>query len=260
MNKINPIFEALSNVDERHIPAAREKTIPRKLRITLIAAALTAALALLAGFTTAAVRGSFTFGFSKENSASHSFELNMTAQEITVPEEYRPQNGTHLFTANVDMPPRGMFEKFGITPPFNDNFTDGEQFIDLRVGILDDLTEVFFRYAMYDKNIDSEVYFTSQYYSRTENVTSTMHQELLPGEPSEVITLNNGSLCMVTKSRAVFSLNGAYCEFELPYEFNVPENYDQLPEDEQRQILAELIKAMPGTETVKQVLADLELL
>lgn len=87
-----------------------------------------------------------------------------------------------------------------------------------------------------------------------------MHQELLPGEPSEVITLNNGSLCMVTKSRAVFSLNGAYCEFELPYEFNVPENYGQLPEDEQRQILAELIKAMPGTETVKQVLADLELL
>lgn len=259
MNKINPIFEALSNVDDRHIPVAREKTIPKKLRITLIAAALTAALALLAG-STAAIRGRFTFGFSKENSASHSFELNMTAQEITIPEEYRPQNGTHLFTANVDMPPRGMFEKFGITPPFNDNFTDGERFIDLRVGILDDLTEVFFRYAMYDKNIDSEVYFTSQYYSRTENVTSTMHQELLPGEPGEVITLKNGSLCMVTKSRAVFSLNGAYCEIEIPYEYDIPLNIDQMPIDEQYQVVAEIIEAMPGTETVKQVLTELGLL
>lgn len=257
MNNINPIFEALSYVDDRHIPAERKKSIPKKLRITLIAAAITATVALLAGFTTAAVRGSFTFGFSQENSASHSFELNITAQEFTVPEEYRPQDGAYLFSAWVDMPPREMFEKFGITPPFNDNFTDTDDKLFIEVGIQDDFTDVFFRYAMYDKNIDSKVYFNSKYYSKTDNVTSKMHQELIPGEPSEVITLNDGSLCLVTAWRAVFTVNGAYCEIELNYDFDVPDNIGEMSEKEQRQIVKEMIEAMPGIETVKQILKDL---
>lgn len=39
MNRINPIFEALGNVDERHIPAARGKKLANKLAMGLAAAA-----------------------------------------------------------------------------------------------------------------------------------------------------------------------------------------------------------------------------
>ncbi len=124
----------------------------------------------------------------------------------------------------------------------------------------DDDAEIDFRYEMYDKNIAENVRFELKYFSNVENITYNMNQGLLPGEPSEVITLNNGSLCMVTGSIAVFTVNGAYCEIELPYDFDLPKNFNQMSEDEQRQIVKEMIKAMPGTEKVKQVLVDLELL
>lgn len=39
MNKINPIFEALSNVDERHIPSSKGKRLAKKLAMGLAAAA-----------------------------------------------------------------------------------------------------------------------------------------------------------------------------------------------------------------------------
>lgn len=260
MNNINPIFEALSYVDDRHIPAERKKSIPRKLRITLIAAAITATVTLLAGFT-AAVRGHFTLGFYDKESAPHSFDLNITSQKFTIPEEYKPQNGDPVFMGKADMPPRELFEKFGITPPTNDNFTDGEKPVDIQViEYSEDDAEIDFQYEMYDKNIAEKVRFKLKYISNIENNTYNMNHGLLPGEPNEVITLNDGSLCMVTGSIAVFSINGAYCEINLPYDFDVPDNYGEMSEDEQRQIIAEMIKAMPGTEKVKQVLVDLELL
>lgn len=260
MNNINPIFEALSYVDDRHIPAERKKSIPKKLRITLIAAAVTAAVGLLAGFT-AAVRGNFTLGFSDKESASHSFDLNITSQKFTIPEEYRPQDGTPVFMGKADMPPRELFEKFGITPPTNDNFIDGEKPVDIQViEYSEDDAEIDFKYEMYDKNIAENVRFKLKYISNIENNTYNMNHGLLPGEPSEVITLNNDSLCMVTAWRAIFSINGAYCEINLPYDFDLPDNIGEMSEKEQRQIVKEMIKAMPGTEKVKQVLVDLELL
>ncbi|MDE7361125.1 MAG: hypothetical protein K2N38_04255 [Oscillospiraceae bacterium] len=257
MNKINPIFEALSGVDERHIPVTQEKRPAKKLKITLIAAALAAALTMLAGFTTEAVRGQYMFSFSKENSAEHTFELNITPQEFTVPEEFRPKSGDPHFSGSTDIPPRELFERFGITLPINDNFTEvnDKQSI-VEVGILGDAFEVEFRYTLYNKTIDNNVIFTAQYFSKTENHTYHVSHHLLPGEPSEVITLNNGSLCMLTGSRAVFSHNGVHFELEIPYEFEIPANIDQMSIDEQYQMVAEIIEAMPGIETVKQVLID----
>lgn len=257
MNRINPIFEALGNVDDRHIPVAQGKRTAKRFKTALIAAALAAAITTLAGFTTAAVRGQYNFSFYKENSAEHTFELNITSQEFTVPEEFRPQPGDPRFSGSVDLSPRELFEKFGITLPINDNFTEvnDKQSI-VEVGDLDDAFEVEFRYVLYNKTIGNNVYFKTEFFSKTENITYHIRQHLLPGEPSEVITLNNGSLCMVTKSRAVFSHNGAYCEFEIPYDYEIPDNYGQMSIDEQYQVVAEIIEAMPGMETVKQVLAD----
>lgn len=262
MNKINPIFEALSDVDERHVPFTQEKRPAKKLKIALVVAAA-AAVALLAGFTTAVVKGKHVFSFNKGNSIEQEFNLDLKSRELTVPDEFKPQNGEAIFYDSVDLTPRELFEKFGITPPMNDNFSDvSDEKPTVEVGIVDEFTDVKLQYVLYNKAVDKNVHFTAQYYSNAENMTLTARYGLLPGEPSEVVTLNNGASCMVTACRAVFSYDGARYELFLPddYEVEIPRNYGEMTEDEQRKIIAELIEAMPGIEAVKQVLADMELL
>lgn len=259
MNKINPIFEALSGVDDRHIPAAAKKSLSKRLKIVLIAAAA-AALALMVGFTTAAVRGRHVFGFYQEKTAGHAFDLKLSAHEITIPEQFMPQDSPH-FTDSTDTPPGELFEMFGLTLPTNNNFTEiVSQKTAVDIGGLGDNIEVEFDYTLYNKTIGSEVYFSTRYFSKTDNLTYRSNLGLLPGEPSEVITLNDGSSCMVTGSIAVFSLDGAHCEFVLPYDYEIPENIGQLSDKKQHRIVGEMIEAMPGIDTVKQVLADLGVL
>lgn len=260
MNNINPIFEALSGVDERHVPIAQEKRPAKKLKLALIAAVSAATLALIVGFTTATVRGQHRFGFSSGNSANHTFDLELTPQEFTIPDEFMSQLEYGVGQIYADTTPNELIRSFGITPLINDNFSDTDK--KPRVDILADGEDqtVDFVYSLYDKNIGMTVIFKATYFSETENLTYNGHIELLPGEPSKVITLNNGSLCMVTGSRAEFSYNGAKFGFDLLYEYNAPDNYGELPESEQKKILAEMTEAMPGIDTVKQVLADLGVL
>lgn len=260
MNKINPIFEALNGVDDRHIPVTQEKRSTKSLKIVLIAAAA-AALALMVGFTTAAVRGRHRFGFYQENSAGHAFDLKLTARELTVPKEFMPQDGYYQSFDSVDMPPNELFEMFGLMLPINDKFTEiNSKKTTIDIGIVDDNIEIEFNYTLYNKTIGGNVYFRTIYFSKIDNLTYQSNQGLLPGEPTEIITLNDGSLCMVTGSMAVFSLDGAHCEFVLPYDYEIPENYGQLSNKEQYRIVGEMIEAMPGIDTVKQVLADLGVL
>lgn len=260
MNNINPIFEALSGVDDRHIPVKQEKRPGKKIKIALIAAA-SAVLALLVGFTTSAVSGRHRFGFYRENSVGHAFDLELTARELTVPKEFIPQEGYHQSFDSVEMPPSELFEKFGLTLPINDNFTElsgKKPTVDVR--ILDDNIVIEFNYTLYNKTIGRDVYFVTLYFSRTDNLSYDSRQGLLPGEPVEIITLSDGSLCMVTGYMAVLSLDGAHCTLQLPFEYDEPDNYGDLPRSEQERILAELVEAMPGIDAVKQVLSDLGVL
>lgn len=241
-----------------------ESMTKRKFKLKpLIIAAAAAAVAMLVGFTTGVVRGKHVFSFNKGSFIEQDFDFELKSRELTVPEEFKPQPGEYTFSGSVDMTPSELFEKFGITPPINDNFTDvADEKPTVKVGIIDEFTDVKFQYVLYNKAVDKNVYFTTQYYSNTEKMTLHSNIHLIPGEPSEVITLNNGSSCMVTGSMAVFSRDGARCEFSLPddYEVEIPRNYGEMTEDEQRKIIAEVIEAMPGIEAVKQVLADMELL
>lgn len=261
MNKINPIFEALSSVDDRHIPVTQGKRPAKKLKIMLIAAAMAAAIATLAGFTTSAVR-KHLFGFYGEGLTGHSFELNLTPHEITVPDEFMPKPDN--FTQSTDIPPSELFEMFGLESPINDNFTEVNKQSTVGVGMdIDDSTNVDFlefRYTLFNKSIDQNVIFNARYFSKPDNMTLTSREGLLPKEPNEVITLKDGSLCMITKSKAVFSYDGAHFRFEIDYDYEVPANCGQMTIDEQYRIVEEMIEAMPGMETVKQVLADLGLL
>lgn len=260
MNNINPIFKALGDVEERHIPVNEKKRPGKKMKIALIAAAA-AALTLLAGFTTSAVRGRHRFGFYRENSVGHAFDIELTARELTVPKEFIPQEGYHQSFDSVEMPPSELFEKFGLTLPINDNFTElsGKK-PTVDVGILGDNIEIEFNYTLYNKTIGRDVYFVTVYFSRTDNLSYNSKQGLLPGEPVEIITLSDGSLCMVTGYMAVLSLDGAHCTLQLSFEYDEPDNFGDLSRSEQERILAELIEAMPGIDTVKQVLADLGVL
>ncbi len=260
MNKTNPIFEAMNELNENY---AAEAVVPGKskmkksLKIALIAVAA-AALALLVGFTASTVSGRHRFRFYQEKSAAHAFDLKLTAYKINVPEEFIPQDGQHHFSDSVDTPPSELFEMFGLTLPINDKFTEiNSKKTTIDVGILGDNIEIEFDYTLYNKTIGSEVYFGTRYFSKTNNLTYRSNLGLLPGEPSEVITLNDGSLCMVTGSLAVFSLDGAHCQLELPYDYEIPGNVGQLPDKEQYRIVDEMIEAMPGIDTVKQVLSDL---
>ena len=256
MNKINPIFEALSNVNDRHIPVTREEKSSKKHKIILVAA-VAAAIATLAGFTTSTVQ-KHLFGFYGEGVTEHSFELKLTSHEITVPEEFMPNPDEHHFSESTDIPPSELFEMFGITLPINDNFTEVNEQSTFDVGILDD-PNVRFEYTLFNKSINQNVFFSARYFS-TDNLTYTAHEGLLPKEPNEVITLKDGSLCMITKSKAVFSCDGAHFRFEIDYDYEVPANVGEMTEDEQYQVVDEMIEAMPGMEAVKQVLKDLGLL
>ena len=257
MNKINPIFEALSNVDDRHIPVAQEKRPAIKLKIILVAAAVVTALAL-AGFTTSTVR-KHLFGFYGEGVTEHSFELKLTSHEITVPEEFMPNPDEHHFSDGTDIPPSELFEMFGLKSPINDNFTEvNDKLTYFDVGILDD-PNVRFEYTLFNKSINQNVFFSARYFS-TDNLTYTAHEGLLPKEPNKVITLKDGSLCMITKSKAVFSYDGAEFRFEIDYDYEVPANIGEMTIAEQYRVVDEMIEAMPGMDAVKQVLADLDLL
>lgn len=235
----------------------------RKIRIKpLIIAAAAVAVLLLAGFTTAVVKGKHVFSFNNENSMEQGFDLTLEPRELTIPEEFKPQNGENFFSDNVDMPPRELLEKFGITPPFNDNFTDIADYkANVSIRSFDDDTNVSFLYNLYNKSVDSNIMFNVMYFSYADRLDFHSHTGLLPGEPTEVITLKNGARCMVSASMAVFSYDGAFWEFRLDYDDSmIPDNYGELTEKEQRKIVAEMIEAMPGIDAVKQVLADMELL
>lgn len=261
MNKINPIFEALSNVDDRHIPVAHEKRTAIKLKIILVAAAVAVAFAL-AGFTTSTVR-KHLFGFYGEGVTGHSFEFKLTPHEITVPEEFKPKPDEVYFSQSTDIPPSELFEMFGLEFTINDNFTEVNKpstvDVDMDIDDSTNVDKVDFRYTLFNKSIDQNVIFNARYFS-TDNLTYTAREGLLPKEPNEVITLKDGSLCMITKSKAVFSYDGAHFRFEIDYDYEVPANVGEMTEDEQYQVVDEMIEAMPGMEAVKQVLKDLDLL
>lgn len=232
-----------------------------KIKPLIIAAAATVTVALLAGFTTAVVHGKHVFSFNKGNSIEQAFDFSLESRELTIPEEFKPQDGEWRRVSNVDTPPREVFEKFGLTLPANDNFSaisDRE----MTVEVFDngDFADVSFRYYLYNKTVENNVYFNAKYFADVEKLEVDGHAELLPGEPTEIITLKNGAKCLVSASSAVFSYDGACWDLYVNYDYDPPSNYGDLTKKEKKAIIAETIEAMPGIEAVKQVLADMDLL
>lgn len=161
MNKINPIFAALSGVDERHVPVTQVKR-PLRKPIMLAAAATAASLALAVGIRYGGgIIGNYispadppvnqsgvsyeASGFGEsEASLPDDFESNQiiipetfTPLEITIPDDFYKygeigkteayeENKIHYYrdyTFHYD-DISSMFEDFGFLPTINEDFTE----------------------------------------------------------------------------------------------------------------------------------------
>lgn len=233
MTKSNPIFEAMSNIDDEIAANAIESVEKnkRKKPMLFVMIAVAALFSLLVGFTTANESFGLRFG---TNGSEHGFNLNLTSQELTIPEEYKtPTEGQH-FRSFVDIPPSELFPKFGITMLTSDNFTDTEEVKYKReagdetatwepyLNILlvdDDFIAAEIDYFLYDKNIDKTVWFKAEYISDVDRVNAKYHTYHYGVEENnaETVTLNDGSLCLVSNNGAMFAYNGVRYEIYFDY-------------------------------------------
>lgn len=257
MNNINPIFEALGDVNERHVPVTEEKRSSKKLKIALISMISAAALTLIVG---AASRANSTFLFGYNDEYGHGFTLDLYSNEYTVPEECEPEPGKTFFAGSMDMPASELVKKFGLPMLMNENFSDIEAkkeyekpFVIVSSGSSPADNSASFGYYLHDNIIDKRVRFYPTYYLNTDGMELKHYNDLSDGEAYEIIRLNNGSLCLVTEWDAHFCYYGAQFLITLPDDR--PEGYEDWTFDEQAAWLSE--QPSPGMDTVKQVLTDL---
>lgn len=120
MNKINPLLEAINDIDDSFISNAAE---PRKRPIALIIAAATAAVLALAGFTAA-------FRSGVRINGNDAFDYDLTVQEMTIPEKEEltalgaVDSHKSEYSFDWETLPSELWDTFGISPLMNGNFTE----------------------------------------------------------------------------------------------------------------------------------------
>lgn len=204
MTNLNPLFDAMNNIDDSIITNA-EKTNkkPILLRIGIIAAAA-AMLVLGVGF---AARITGVFGTGKN---TFTFGNDLTIQfdgryhEITIPEEFKPENNGMDCYRPENMKPSELFAKFGVSPLMNDNFS--EKTDSLCVEILPG--QIVFKYILQDKKLGTEAYIWARY-DIVEDIQGSGTTETQDPYP-EVVTLNDGSPCIVTSNATTFAYDGVF--------------------------------------------------
>lgn len=238
MNNINPIFEALSNVDDRHIPVETKKRPHTKLKIALIAAAAAAVLSLIVG---AAMPRSKSYGkldIFYGNTEDDVVYLYPTPQKFIVPEGLEFVDGVgggQLETLDE------VREILGVTPILNDNFVisgmDSEypRHIGYSVWNYPDTNitnALMIDYYPFSKSLNKDIYITTIYNTDVdfmEDRPNPNHKY----EDVEILTLNDGSQCVLKDHRATFVYDGVSYSVQS-------DNQEQLSNDEIKQVLSDL--------------------
>ena len=210
MTNLNPLFDAMNNIDDSVITnAEKSNKKPIFLRVGIIAAAA-AMLALGVGFT-AKITGVFGTGkdtFTLGNDLT--IQFNIQYHEITIPEEFEVRYDYFDSYRPENMKPSEMFTKFGVSPLLNDNFFESCNNLEVIMNIP---TSIEFSYMVQDKKLGTEVYIHATYYI-LENMSVdgfTEDKDLYP----EVVTLNDGSSCIVTSNMATFAYDGVYYHISI---------------------------------------------
>lgn len=195
----------MNNIDDGIITNA-EKTNrkPIFLRVGIIAA-VAAMLVLGVGF---AARITGVFGTGKDTFTlgnDLTIQFNEQYHEITIPDEFKMRDDNFDNYRPENMKPSEMFAKFGVSPLLNDNFS--EKTDNLEVLMLSHYIE--FKYLLQDKKTNSEVYVTARYITMENMLSTDTHTEDRDPYP-EVVTLNDGSSCIVTSNMATFAYDGVY--------------------------------------------------
>lgn len=208
MNELNPILTAMNNIDDSIITNAEKNNMkPIFLRVGIIAAAA-AMLVLGVGFA-AKVTGVFGTGKDAFTLDDLTIRFNEQYHEITIPDEFKMRDDNFDNYRPENMKPSEMFAKFGVSPLLNDNFL--EKTDNLEVLMLSHLIE--FKYILQDKKLGTEVYIRARY-NIVENMQSVGTTEARDPYP-EVVTLNDGSSCIVTSNWATFAYDGVFYHFSV---------------------------------------------
>lgn len=250
MTKLNPLIEAMSDIDDALVEKAQGAAKkPMRLKVLVIAAAA-AAISVLVGFTVATRHGEFSIGNKP------AFEYNLSKFDITIPDEYKPcEENIYNYFGKVDVGVEELFEMFNAPLLINDNFSTevdkehvekwtyknhntGEEYeISFEPWIEVFNSNVEFNYYLYDKNLERNVLFEALYLTEQcgeeYQVRSGVSGKI---DGYEIITLNDGSKCFVHSSGADFAYNGVRYEM---YTLNPDE---------------------PSIELTKQILSDLGVL
>lgn len=236
MNKLNPLFEAMSEIDDNIISESlKAKKRPIRMKALLIAAAVTAT-ALFAGFAYVEKYGvyigdDFIFGYDlyaqddmllpsiEEMARWGAVELGDASQGVSGV----PGAGYHYHFKKSTLP-SDLFEKFNIHPLINDNFT--EEITDVYANAWLNTTgkniqtqNIMFTYKLTDKETGIPVEFdiTCFYPNSIQEPGYTTSFYSYDGLHYEKTKLNNGSYAFVTdyewgdgmQSTAHFIYNGS---------------------------------------------------
>lgn len=236
MNKFNPLFEAMNDMDDNVVSeAVKAKKHPIRTKAMLIAAAVAAA-SLMVGF---AYRTLLASGV--ELNGEPLFDYNISVQEdMRLPtreemlawgaEEYGDfSQGMYIF--RKDGLPGELFEMFNIHPLINDNFT--EEITRLEVNALlhspESAHSATFTYTLTDKQTQLSVkFFLHCLYGNCKNCENGMQTSYQIDNDNkervnyEVVELNDGSKAIVTdyefgdgrQATADFAYNGIYYSLE----------------------------------------------
>lgn len=208
MTELNPILTAMNNIDDSIITNA-EKTNkkPIFLRVGIIAAAA-AMLALGVGFT-AKITGVFGTGEGTATIIGNDLTIHFNVQyhEITIPEEFKMRyEGVDFdYYRPENMKPSELFAKFGVSPLLNDKFFEKTDSLSVEMTSF----QIAFGYMLQSKKDRTEIYISATY-NTLENMSggglSTEDRDPYP----EVVTLNDGSSCIVTSNMATFAYDGVF--------------------------------------------------
>lgn len=226
---LNPLFDAMNHFDDNIIVNAQKTSKkPMLLRVGIIAAAV-AILTLGVGFA-AKVTG--VFGDGKDTVGINSHELavqfNLKSHKITIPEEFKMRYDGFDNYCPENMKPSELFAKFGVSPLLNDNFAEDVRNNNLSVTMTD--FNIEFAYIVRDKKLNAEVYIRACY-DVVENISGNRNYEDKDPNP-EVVTLNDGSFCIVTSSSARFAYDGVF--------YHISNYGEEQSHDEVKQILIDL--------------------